>query len=143
MKSITLHRPWSSFVAFGLKSIETRRHDRFRGLVGETVAIHGGQKRVFVPFSYIERQFQVPSARMNEALDHAIAYSGVIVCLADVIAHRRLTDADAKAALCPADGLYGLILDNVRRFREPIPARGQQGIWEWEPPENWRGLVTD
>jgi hypothetical protein len=44
MKAITLHRPWSSLIACGLKTIETRTHDRLRRLAGQTIAIHAAQK---------------------------------------------------------------------------------------------------
>ena len=33
-----------------------------------------------------------------------------VVCVVDVQAHRLLTEADSAAALCPAAGLYGLVL---------------------------------
>jgi hypothetical protein len=29
-------------------------------------------------------------------------------------------------------------LSNIRRLPEPIPAKGQQGLWNWEPPEDWK-----
>lgn len=34
-----------------------------------------------------------------------------------------------------AEGPYGWILENARRLVTPIPARGQQGMWQWVPPE--------
>lgn len=32
-------------------------------------------------------------------------------------------------------GRYGWILSNPLLFEKPIPARGKQGIWDWEPEE--------
>ena len=32
-------------------------------------------------------------------------------------------------------GRYGWILSNPILFEKPIPARGKQGIWDWEPEE--------
>ena len=143
MKAITLHQPWASLIAFLLKPIETRTHDRFRGLVGQTIAIHAGLR---VWPGWPNGQYP-PSVRhcgyeqLDEATIHAGTHLGCVVCLVDVQAYRRLTDADSAAALCPADGLYGADLVNARRFREPIRATGRQGIWTWEPPENWEKLV--
>lgn len=31
-----------------------------------------------------------------------------------------------------AEGPYCLLLDNVRRFEQPIPARGMLGLWEFD-----------
>jgi hypothetical protein len=36
---ITLWRPWSTWIADGRKTIETRTHDRFRSLVGKRIGI--------------------------------------------------------------------------------------------------------
>lgn len=141
MKAITLHQPWASLVAFGLKTIETRTHDRFRSLVGQTIAIHGGLAFQLGTVVRIRADYRLPVERLVEANKHAKAYRGCIVCVATVTAHRRLADADSRAALCLADGLFGLDLDNVRRFKEPIPATGRRGIWTWEPPANWEELV--
>ena len=149
MKALTLWRPWSSFVAFQLKTIETRTHDRLRGLVGKTIAIHAGLKMWQWPNGQyppeVRHLRRLPTdggyGQLDEATIHANNHLGCVVAIVDVQAHRRLTDADSRAALCPADGLFGLILGNVRRFETPIPATGHQGIWTWEPPENWEELV--
>lgn len=39
------------------------------------------------------------------------------------------------------EGPYCFVLTQVRVFREPIPASGKQGLWEWEPPTNWESLL--
>lgn len=44
MKCISLYQPWASAIAYGWKTIETRTHERFRGLVGERIGIHAGKK---------------------------------------------------------------------------------------------------
>jgi hypothetical protein len=151
MRAITLHQPWASLIAFGLKSIETRTHDRFRGLVGQTIAIHAGQKWDELAFSIswpltdaemareAAAEYGADGAAVRRAIHAARGAAGCVVAVVDVADHRRLTGADSRAALCQAEGLFGLVLVNVRRFREPIAARGHQGIWEWEPPEDWGG----
>jgi len=143
MKVITIHPPYPSFVAYRLKSIETRKHKRFRGLVGQTIAIHASQTESPPSDALMDLWmfWGLTGLDIARAARHSLVSAGCIVAIADVTAHRRLTDADSAAALCPADGLYGLILDNVRRFREPIPATGHQRAWDWEPPENWEELV--
>lgn len=44
LPTITLHRPWALWVREGWKTIETRLHERFRGLIGQEIYIHAGQK---------------------------------------------------------------------------------------------------
>lgn len=45
MKAITLHQPWASLIAEGVKTIETRgRRDPWRSVIGETIAVHAGAR---------------------------------------------------------------------------------------------------
>ena len=46
MKSLTLHQPWASLIAHGVKSIETRSWAPPQSLVGQRIAIHAGKKVV-------------------------------------------------------------------------------------------------
>jgi hypothetical protein len=32
-------------------------------------------------------------------------------------------------------GRYAWILTNIKKLPEPIPAKGMQRLWEWQPPE--------
>lgn len=36
-------------------------------------------------------------------------------------------------------GRFAWVLEDARRFENPIPARGAQSLWEWEPPAETRG----
>lgn len=38
--AISIHQPWASFIAHGIKRTEGRTHGRFASLVGQRVAIH-------------------------------------------------------------------------------------------------------
>ncbi len=156
MKAITIYQPWDSLIAFGLKTIETRGHARFLCLAGQTIAIHAGLKMwqgwpngQYPPEVRHLRQLPRDGGyeQLDEATIHAKNHLGCVVAIVDVTAHRQLTEADSAAALCPAEGLYGLILGNVRRFKEPIatpptiPATSHRGIWTWEPPAGWEELL--
>ena len=152
MKAITLPQPVASLIAFLLKSIVTRRDAQLRSLVGQTIAIHAGREWDDFPFSGGDSLAVDEVAHhatgtadgpvLLEAMGHARDSPGYVVGTAFVKAHRRLTGADSAAALCPAEGLYGLILEDVRRFREPIKATGHRGPWDWEPPERWGELLV-
>lgn len=78
---------------------------------------------------------------LQKVLAHSLDHAGCVVAVVDVKAHRQLTEADSRAALCPAEGLFGLILENVRRFKVPIRATGRQWAWDWEPAAGWEELV--
>lgn len=43
------------------------------------------------------------------------------------------TDEEACGDFTP--GRFGWLLTNVQALAEPIPARGRQGLWEWEPEQ--------
>ena len=34
-------------------------------------------------------------------------------------------------------------LANINRLKEPIPVRGRQGLWNWEPPDDWKCVVCN
>lgn len=138
MKAITIHQPWAQLIAEGYKTIETRRHDRFRGLIGQTIAIHAGKQ--FDP-SAIAKAWRFLSPRQRKPLESALAWpEGCIVALAHVNSHvlrgecstnpyRHPATFDA-AALCHGDySTWGYVLTNVRKLASPVPCRGFQGAW--------------
>ena len=44
MHAITLHQPWASLIALGIKTVETRSWPAPARLVGRTIAIHAGKR---------------------------------------------------------------------------------------------------
>ena len=133
MKCITLNMPWANWVALGWKPIETRTHERFKGLVGQRIGIHASLKWDSKALGLAEPYltgYQV--GRTAEFL----RIGGAIICTAFVEDFRRLTEADAKDALIECKTTrYGLVLRAVAQV-EAIPCRGFQGIWNYDltPP---------
>lgn len=131
MKAITLWQPWASWIAAGWKTIETRTHTRFASLAGQRIAIHAGKKwdrrwsEIAGGFLDDDEIKQTPDFR---------AVRGVVVCRAFVVEHRRLYVWDSAKALCPAGGLWGLVLMGVDTFSDPPAATGHQRIWNWQLP---------
>jgi len=125
--AITLWQPWASWIAVGLKTIETRGHQRFRCLVGQVIAIHAGLRWDGHAYATAAAYRPVSALTVQEP-EH-----GSVVALARVGGFRELDAADAPAALCPCGpGRYGLILEHVERLAVPQPARSGQGIWRWQ-----------
>lgn len=97
-------QPWAEWIASGRKTIEVRsRRTNYRGPL--LIAATKRPKFGSLP-------------------------AGAIVCQVDVVDCRPWSDDDVAAALCgPGHGDWSWILANVRRLDDPIPIRGQQGMF--------------
>lgn len=138
MKIISLWRPWGLAVILGLKPIETRRHNRFRCLVGQRIGIHNTQKW--------DRNAQLTMAPYCDDIDADLLFEKVfhppmaIIGTVYVAGFRDLAiypnGKDERAALCRITyNRYGLLLTEPRKLARPIPTPGRQGIWEYEVKE--------
>ena len=136
MPAITLHQPWASWIAGGLKTIETRTHTQFSGLAGRRIAIHAGKRfdrrAVGLLASAIGPGNLTPEFRtgLRWGRSQGAYPAGAIVCTAEVAEARWLAPGDSAAALCPCDEtLFGLVLAEVRTLIPVLPWRGGRGIW--------------
>lgn len=146
VKAITLHQPWASFIAAGIKSFETRDWKPPKFLIGKRIAIHAAKKRV--DLSNLEW------ARRNGVEDDLPL--GAVVCTAILAGayqcgHARWrTTCELCAYIDAVDGSLGLPhsaiphdefgdftpgrwawwLTDIETF-DPIPAKGSQGFWTW------------
>ena len=132
MDCISIHQPWAAWIALGWKTIETRTHDRFKGLVGERIAIHATKKWD----NHANRESQ--RYRDEKGGCHNLSnkpyyqgFKGCILCTAFVKEHRLLKTGDSVDALidCTYSHLYGLILEDIKPLTLPIPWKGHQGIF--------------
>jgi len=138
----SLHQPWASLVACGLKRVETRgKGHPYRGLV----AIHASK-----PWSQesrdaldrIERQFPVEVDARWSRLSRLEARPplGGFVAVARLTACEVMTEASI-AAQTPLEracgdwraGRYAYRLENVQPLEAPVPASGKQGLWRLDP----------
>ena len=110
------------------KTIETRTHDRFKNLVGRRVAIYAGKTLGLVPLEVLRWPH---ASRIFDEYKVNELPKGAVVCTVFVKESRLLTNADSFSVRISAEGKCGLILNDIRKFKKPIPARGHQGIWEW------------
>ena len=136
MKTITLWQPWATFVAIDWKTIEARTHQRFKGLVGQRIAIHAARK-IDRLSEWVEH---VPPGRKvldGFNLDTLIDMScGTIVCTATVTAARWAPNVDFvereewnSKSLCEVAGKFCLFLEDVKPLKIRIPFRGRQGVF--------------
>lgn len=128
MKAISLWQPWASWIMWGWKMIETRTHDRFRSLEGETIAIHAARrhdKRGFDLASDYLADWQLARCVIEEPFP-----TGVILCTAKVECVGWCVENDARFALIECNSRrFGLYLKHIRVYPEPVPCKGKQGIF--------------
>jgi hypothetical protein len=143
MKALSLHQPWASFIAIGIKPFETRSWPPPRWMINKRLAIQASKKPV--------------GANVEWAQEHGIVDIplGAVVCTAALIGAYhcgapiaqgllRITDYYGLAPSVErglylatdhfgnyAEGRWAWHLTDIERFDPPIPARGMQGIWEW------------
>jgi hypothetical protein len=131
MKAITLWQPWASLIADKRKPVETRpRPWHYRGII----AIHAGK--------HVDREACVRFGYNPDTITR-----GCVVCLVFKDACVQFPDTRLFVTeweqthlrhIVPdeygnyADGRYGYTLYNPQKFNPPVPAKGSQGIWEWE-----------
>lgn len=127
---ITLYQPWASWIMWGWKKIETRKHQRFKCLAGRRIAIHAA-----LAFQ-VEAYYDAHKYLTDEQLTTSKRYThprGAILGLATVREFRPLNREDSRAALIDcypeyAGQKYGLVLGNIDYWTLPIAAKGGRGI---------------
>ena len=151
MKALTLWQPWASLIAIGAKRYETRSWPAPKTLKpGDLLAIHAAKKQD--GFDVMMGASTAAADRAFWALDDAEpdGWEGegcyplplgsiVAVCIFDLC----FPTADIIGTVSQDERLFGDWSDGrwawrlrVRhRLSPPIPAKGKQGIWQWEPPE--------
>lgn len=133
MKALSLWQPWATLIAVGHKKVETRSWPtRYRG----PIAIHAAKRKL---------------TDDEHELLHELAYEfninlpaqlqlGAIVAIASLWDCYQMSRHDCEIQTELEEhvggwepGRYAWCLHNVTALREPIPARGAQGLWQWEP----------
>ena len=56
--AITLHQPWASLIALGVKTVETRSWPAPTRLVGQRIAVHAGKRLIRRPGDATERELR-------------------------------------------------------------------------------------
>jgi len=157
MKTISLLQPWAILAALGLKGIETRsRPSKHRG----PRAIHASKgfpkwARELCALEPFSEALFGQNGRFTSNLDLPL---GVVIATCQMT-ECCLIKEDGLYKLFPGQihrkpeyygplpgepqrsfgdyrpGRFAYIWEDQQLLPEPIPARGQLGVWEWEPPE--------
>lgn len=144
MKAITIHQPWATLIALGEKRFETRGWaTKYRG----PIAIHASKKDPRLMMRSLPHD--ISTNAFDRLYTKLGVKSGALARLAtgSVIATANLTecykvhiDHSGGAVLMVGneyefgwyeEGRYAWELTNVKLLDKPIPAKGQQGLWNW------------
>lgn len=133
MKALTLWQPWAWLIAAGAKHYETRSWaTNYRGLL----AIHAAKRFTnaeVAAFNDFRLRFpaELHSYREPMAL-------GAMLCIVKLTAIYHTEDvlpnlaSSEKAFGNYAPGRAAWKLELIEVFPDPIPAKGAQGLWNWE-----------
>lgn len=137
MRVITLWQPWAQWIMWDWKKIETRTHNKFNNLKGETIAIHAALAYDFQAIDLAYNYLTLKQMDIHERMERENRYpKGVIIGTAHVLGAGLLADCNSQQALidCGSTKRYGLFLTDVKEFVSPIRISGQQGIWSSNVP---------
>ena len=131
MKAITLHQPYATLIALGVKTIETRSWSTsYRG----PIAIHAG-KAAIDPELIGDRTLDIIldtwGLNINELPSGCVVATSWLTSVERTEALRDLVDDDDLQWGNFAAGRFGWVLDTVVPLDPPVPARGSQGLWDW------------
>ena len=144
MKAITIWQPWAQLLVAGIKQNETRSwQTHYRG----ELLIHAAKQP---PLRGIQT---VPDAAWKKALlslglneedDPVESFPiGVIVGKVKIVDCRQIDDALIKRLsaeeLAYGDftpGRYAWVMEEPEILKQPIPAKGKQGLWNWISSES-------
>lgn len=121
-KTLTLKQPFAELILQGKKKIELRKwNTNFRG----EFFIHTSKipdKKSMEKFGFDSKDllngFIVGSAVLKEVKKYG---------------SKKEVDEDKKLHLADSSwGKYGFVLKEVKRFKEPIPAKGSLNFWDFE-----------
>lgn len=138
MKAISLWQPYASLVASGLKTIETRHWQPPRALIGKPIVIHAAKRwtseEIAITSAFMQR-FPSVRAAFHNTLDLPLGAVLVAVKLVACIPSESLINlSDEERAFGNyAPGRYGWKLEIIKLPEKPIPAKGGQGFWDWNP----------
>jgi hypothetical protein len=155
MKAISLWEPWAGAIPAGLKHIETRSWaTNYRG----RIAIHAAKTRkgltIIHPFKN-DMMLCFKSKGITDLnglpLGAVVATADLIDCIEipeDVLGLIVLNGEVVKKEISFIDdeilfgdytpGRYAWILENIKPLETPIPAKGYQGLWNFEFEEEER-----
>ncbi|HML21862.1 MAG TPA: ASCH domain-containing protein [Aggregatilinea sp.] len=137
MLALSLWQPYASMIALGHKTHETRDWStRYRGLL----AIHAARRWTAEERAICASEPVASILAAHQITPDALPRGAVlcIVRLVDVVTTEQAIvkglDPVDRALGNYAPGRFAWVLELVRVAPEPVPVRGEKGLWDWR----WR-----
>lgn len=143
MKAITILQPWAELIIQGYKHNETRSW-----LTSHTgpIAIHAAKFRKLdhEVYKQIAYAIGIKPEKYNGSwlyyMEHGIpddrfgAVLGIVTL--EKVLPTTIKAASPKEKLLGdfSAGRYAWQVKVIEKYDKPIPARGKQGLWNWDPP---------
>ena len=130
MKALSIWQPWAQLLATGVKHDETRSWGtKYRG----PILIHAAKRQMDYTSEFIElhrspfyKYFKVMGFGTYENI-LKLPY-GAIIGMAELVDCKKIDYAFGNFTV----GRYAWRMEKPVLFDTPIPAKGKQGLWEWE-----------
>lgn len=133
MKALSLWQPWASACALELKQNETRHWFLpYRG----TIAIHAAKRPICAVGAALFKDYEYEFAQLGVMQLNEFPL-GAVLCVCQIGKGQRTSSA-TNLSVRERDfgdysqGRYFYPLSQVRRFLKPVPAKGAQGLWNWD-----------
>lgn len=150
IKAITIWQPWATLIALRLKGFETRgRRTHYRG----PIAIHAGMR---IDHEACEQE-PIKSVLAANGFTVDNLPTGAVIAIAEltecwevvgkshvpVLGTHVLTDSTGSKMFGITQdtnefhfgdftpGRFAWEMSNVQQLPQPVPAKGQQGLWNW------------
>lgn len=143
LRCLTVRQPWAWAIAHAGKTVENRTlRTEYRGTIGIHSALTWSQTGLADPRIRAALARAAHRPRFTADLIDQAADAGVIIATA------RLVDCHPTAGCCapwgetsyidaatgrPTTNVWHWVLEAIRPLREPVPARGQLGLWRPTP----------
>ena len=155
MRALTLHEPWASLIAEGVKNIETRSWAPPEYMLGRRIIIHAGKKvdalaasamdRIGVsihPGHIVATAVLVGWMHVKEHVErrdlespHRVTADYVTGSVMLMAGHSdwRITDGRLQTDQWGdfSVGRYMWLLASVQQITPPVPVKGAQGLWDY------------
>ena len=134
IRALTIRQPWAWAIAEGKKTVENRtQRTNYRG----PLLIHAGIQ--------IDDMARLPGGLTMPPAQMVLGAIIAVADLTDIHKGSAKWDNGGRTICCPpwGEGMfsYHWMLANVRKLPEPIPCRGQQGLWR--PPADVLSKIPD
>lgn len=141
MKAITIWQPWADLIILGYKGYETRS---WATTYTDIIAIHAGKYRKLPHeiYEHISEAIGITPDKYNGSwlhqLEQGIPAQRFGAIIGTAILGKTLRTSQMKemshAEKMLGDftpGRYAWPLKEAKALRDPVPAKGKQGLWNW------------